>query len=482
MKTKTACIVLAISLSLTLLGFLLVQADPSPVRADASASTMTFSGSMSLSSLDPTSPTLPVRLIFIHHSTGENWLADDNGELGMALRDNNYFVSDTNYCWGPGDTDVNDMDPWACSGQVPVPIGSHTDIPNWYSWFTGPHRDTYLASLYAESDQHSSYSRLDTNPGGQNTIIMFKSCFPNSDLDGDPNDPPADHADHTSDLTVANAKRIYLDLLTYFAARQDKLFVVITAPPRALNDGYNSTYGANARALNNWLTDEVNGWLKDYAYKNVAVFDFYNVLTSNGGDSDTNDLGQPTGNHHRYRNGTIEHVINTPSNTSAYPTGDSHPSQAGNLKATGEFVPLLNIFYHRWQAGSVQMTASAGTPRYGQAVTYTILVRGLTAPLTTTIYLTDVVPSALSYVPDTLTATTGLITATLLPTLTWSGVLSPTPVVTVTFAVTVNTLITQVVANTAIIAAPGYPTITRTATIIANGYAVYLPLVMRNSP
>ncbi len=42
----------------------------------------------------------PVKLIFIHHSCGENWLDDTNGGLGIALRDNNYFVSDTNYGWG----------------------------------------------------------------------------------------------------------------------------------------------------------------------------------------------------------------------------------------------------------------------------------------------------------------------------------------------------------------------------------------------
>jgi hypothetical protein len=42
-----------------------------------------------------------MRLIFIHHSTGENWLRDDYGELGKALSENNYFVSDTNYGWGP---------------------------------------------------------------------------------------------------------------------------------------------------------------------------------------------------------------------------------------------------------------------------------------------------------------------------------------------------------------------------------------------
>ena len=52
-------------------------------------------------------PAEPVKLIFIHHSSGENWLTDGHGGLGLALRDNNYFVSDTNYGWGPdaiGDT------------------------------------------------------------------------------------------------------------------------------------------------------------------------------------------------------------------------------------------------------------------------------------------------------------------------------------------------------------------------------------------
>jgi len=35
----------------------------------------------------------------------------------------------------------------------------------------------------------------------------------------------------------------------------------------------------------NWL---VNDWLAGYPYNNVAVFDFYNVLTSNGGNTNTN--------------------------------------------------------------------------------------------------------------------------------------------------------------------------------------------------
>jgi hypothetical protein len=61
---------------------------------------------------------------------------------------------------------------------------------------------------------------------------------------------------------------------------------------------------------------------------------------------DTNDLGSASGNHHRWWNGSIQHRKTASSNFLAYPTGDSHPSLAGNRKATGEFVPLLNYYYY----------------------------------------------------------------------------------------------------------------------------------------
>jgi hypothetical protein len=287
--------------------------------------------------LNPSPPSTPVKLIFIHHSSGENWLADDNGGLGIALRDNRYFVSDTNYGWGPDG------------------IGDRTDIGNWWDWFQGPSRDTYLGALYAESDQHSSYSRLSTDPGGSNSIIMFKSCYPNSYLGGNPTDPPTTGDNplrgepyYSEYMTVGNAKGIYQDLLAYFATRRDKLFIVITAPPQVSNET-DAAHAANARAFNNWL---VNNWLATYPYKNVAVFDFYNVLTSNGGDNNTNDLGTESGNHHRWRNNAIQHIQTVANNLAAYGSDewDSHPTAAGNMKATAEFVPLLNVYYHRWQA------------------------------------------------------------------------------------------------------------------------------------
>ena len=267
-------------------------------------------------------PANPVKLIFIHHSTGENWLNDGNGNLAQALQKNNYFVSDTNYGWGPDS------------------IGDRTDIPNWLEWFHSDNTAQYMQALYDENGIHSYYERTLGDPGGENQVILFKSCFPNSALSGSPDDPPAEG----TDLTVANAKFVYNKILNYFLTQPDKLFMVITAPP--LMDG---RYAKNARAFNNWL---VNDWLaqNNYPLANVAVFDFYNILTA-------------PENHHRVKDGQIEHLIASPRNTSYFHSEDDHPSQTGNRKATDEFIPILNAFYNRWQSdNSSQLPSSSSTP------------------------------------------------------------------------------------------------------------------------
>jgi hypothetical protein len=320
---------------------------------------------------NPDPPSSTVKLIFIHHSTGGNWLADPSDELsgglGIALRDNNYYVSATNYCWGPV---------WTEQGEG---IGSYTNILHWPEWFTGPNRDTIMTAVYTETGQNftdcdggsfGSWSRLSSDPGGENTIVMFKSCFPNSDLYGSPDDEAASSISEW-EYTVSNVKAVYNNLLTYFQTRQDKLFVVITAPPMSekgyqLNDVSTpaSERAANARAFNNWL---VNDWLDSYPHKNVAVFDYYNVLTSNGGSSSVNDAGQASGNHHRWQNGAVQHIQTVSNNYSSYPSvvtsdwADDHPTSAGHRKATAEFVPLLNVFYHRWKDGTSGTTSTTTT-------------------------------------------------------------------------------------------------------------------------
>jgi hypothetical protein len=299
---------------------------------------------------DPWPPASPVKLIFIHHSTGEAWLDDAHGGLGKALAANNYFVSDTNYGWGPD------------------AIGDHTDIGNWWTWFRGTSSDNYLTALFAENGQHCSYSRLPDAPAGLNQIVLFKSCFPNSALRGSPTAAIPDIAsnplkgqDSGSDYhTVANAKGIYNDLLPYFDAHPETLFVAICAPP--LSD---PTYSANARAFNNWL---VTGWLSGYSRGNVFVFDFYDVLTTNAGDANHNDLGLSRGNHHRLWNGIIQHITTRDDDSRpdvleyATSSGDDHPRAAGDRKATEEFVPLLNVAYNAWKGNESTRTPHPPVP------------------------------------------------------------------------------------------------------------------------
>lgn len=248
------------------------------------------------------------KLIFVHHSTGENWLADWDGGLGKSLSNEGYFVSDTNYGWGPD------------------AIGDTTDIGHWWNWFRGPSSENYLNALYTESEQNSEYSRTVPDPGGENEIILFKSCFPNSNLLGtssDPipninNNPLKGEIAESGYHTISNAKGIYIDLLEYFKTQNDKLFVIITAPPLGRNN--TSLQAAdNARAFNNWL---VNDWLDDYDQINVVVFDLYNILT-NDGESNYSEFSTDT--------------------------SDDHPNTNGNVKATEEFIEFINEKYTNWK-------------------------------------------------------------------------------------------------------------------------------------
>ncbi len=378
---------LGLSMAGILVGYMLMarQVTADPIPAEAWESTMEISSTQADSAAPPSTP---VKLIFIHHSCGGHWLADIGehdmaGGLGQALMNNNYFVSATNYGWGPGE------------------IGSETNIPNWPQWFT----DTVMSQVYTESDQNicnpvtsedcfGNWSRLASDPGGENEIIMFKPCFPNSDLYGETTDTPNPGETPNSDMTIRNAKAVYNYILNnYFVNNQNKLFIAVTAPPMAeasYVDNDISTpaadRAANARAFNDWL---VNEWLASYEYDNVAVFDFYNVLTSNGSptyiddtsvNTEPHDLSrQPEGNHHYWNGSEIVHPQTVNNNFSAYPYYsveptapdlwcDNHPTGPGNIKATAEFVPLLNVYYNRWKGGGApaQPKLSLTQPKGGE--------------------------------------------------------------------------------------------------------------------
>ncbi len=205
-------------------------------------------------------------------------------------------------------------------------IGEKTDICDWNAKF----RDKMDAVL--KCDMQDTFYK---NTADRNDIIVFKSCFPNNDIQSEGSEP----GDPDSPVrTTANFKAAYNKLLGYFKAHPETLFVCVTAPPLAKNvpsrtkeymknlfgfEGSVKAVGERARRFDNWLKDTEKGWLASYEGKNVVVFDYYDVLTGRGA-----------------------------SDYSMYPTGrngaDSHPSAEGNAIAAHEFVPFLNKAVNRF--------------------------------------------------------------------------------------------------------------------------------------
>jgi hypothetical protein len=271
---------------------------------------------MDISGVSAAPPDHPLDLLFIHHSVGGQWLADigpdvgencinvtypDGGGLRHRLEQQGYTVHEASY------------------GSL---IGERTDAFDWLPKF----RD--------QMPQILACARQDTPLASprRNQIVLFKSCFPNNSFTG-PGQPPGDP--RGPDLTLANVQASYRALLPEFQKHPDVLFVCVTAPPLAPRIPAEPLWkavarkilgkpdrerqllnsGVLARQFANWLKVQ-DGWLKDYPLPNVAVFDYFAVLTG----ADGSDLLQ-------------------------YPTGDgydSHPDAEGQSRATEAFVPFLN--------------------------------------------------------------------------------------------------------------------------------------------
>lgn len=211
-------------------------------------------------------------LIFIHHSCGSNWLSHSlhNALLAKAYIDER---NDITY----GTTMSPDAGRPASLGGTP---GDHTNMDHWICWF-----NDYLQGVQAHGCAD-----------GVNRIIMFKSCYPISNIAGDgtePGDP------FSSQQTLANYRAVYRHpdgpghsythdgyvyqpLEDIFAQNPNTLFVPVTAPPRhyAPADATNDAEAHRARLFNNWLKNE---WLADYnaahpGLNNVAAFDWFHVL------------------------------------------------------------------------------------------------------------------------------------------------------------------------------------------------------------
>jgi uncharacterized repeat protein (TIGR01451 family) len=220
---------------------------------------------------------------------------------------------------------------------------------------------------------------------------------------------------------------------------------------------YQSAFGGNHDAIFLWLS-------ADFAHLLYATY-------MGGGAYDTGRSGFLGQDGNLYVAGSVDGT--------GWPTMNAYQDTfagGGGGWGAGDNVLAKFEWQRPYKAVSVQ------TPSYGEVVTYTVAVRSIIAPVTATVYVSDVVPAGLAYVAGTLTATAGTINDAAQPSLIWFGSLSPTSAMTITYAVTVTEMSPQAIVNAATIGVSGYQIITTTATIITNPYEVWLPMLILESP
>jgi hypothetical protein len=226
------------------------------------------------------------RMVFLHHSVGKGIL--EEGGLRDSLFDIGVSIKSATY----GDD-----------------IGQDTDMRHWLPKF----RDGMNRILRFKAHPNTYYSNDITND-----IVMFKSCYPNSDISSEGTEPGNPTGKERS---VADFKAAFEDLKPEFAKRKDKLFIYMTAPP-LVPEETSPENARRAREFNNWLIGEyLPAYVSETGCNNLVVFDLFGFLAG-----EDNYLKQEYRRAHK---------------------GDSHPNVTANREAAAKF---MQFFHQVWQS------------------------------------------------------------------------------------------------------------------------------------
>jgi hypothetical protein len=196
----------------------------------------------------PTPGSVVVRIAYLHHSTGENvW----NGGVGE-------FIAAYNRAHGT---------------RYEIDEITYPDTGGGYPWENYPYDYWNLWVNHTGRDQDRGELTLDQLAASYD-VIVFKHCFPVSDIGPDSDsDPPSVSS---SAKTLANYRLQYAALRTRMRQFPDREFIVWTGA--ALTKAATSPDRASrARTFFGWVRDT---W--DQPADNIFVWDFYALETEGG--------------------------------------------------------------------------------------------------------------------------------------------------------------------------------------------------------
>ncbi len=124
-------------------------------------------------------------------------------------------------------------------------------------------------------------------------------------------------------------------------------------------------------------------------------------------------------------------------------------------------------------------SVSSPRARQGDVLTFVITLQNNGAPFGENVQVTDTLPAGLTYVPESMTSSSGTVDDSAAPVLRWSGALGNSGTVTIRYHVRVTTAKPRRVTNTAVIDAGSLGILQRSADVQLNPRLLFLPLVQR---
>ncbi len=183
------------------------------------------------------------RIIFLHHSCGENLINEGSVREGLSALGADAEHPYEFYDHGYNDEGLRDAD-----GAY---TGRNFDVPDDN---TDPDGIAVIFSQPLHDPPDNTFSHL-----MQYDVIAFKSCYPTSNIG--------------SDEQLDEYKGYYLTARNRMDQYPDKVFIVVTQPPQVPGNS-DADEARRARALADWLaSDDFLG-----GHPNVFAFDFFGLL------------------------------------------------------------------------------------------------------------------------------------------------------------------------------------------------------------